>query len=63
MGSGFFPPLTHSPMAAVNPAAEASAVALPGLGRALVSAGKLGQKAAEDKGIKGWAQGTASPVS
>lgn len=34
-------------MAAVNPAAEAS-IALPGLGRALVSAGKLGQKAAED---------------
>jgi type IV pilus assembly protein PilB len=35
-------------MAAVDPAAEASAVALPGLGRALVSAGKLGQKSAED---------------
>jgi type IV pilus assembly protein PilB len=34
-------------MAAVDPA-EASALALPGLGRALVSAGKLGQKAAED---------------
>jgi len=34
-------------MAAVDPATEAS-VALPGLGRALVSAGKLGQKAAED---------------
>lgn len=32
---------------AANPAVEAS-VALPGLGRALVSAGKLGQKAAED---------------
>jgi type IV pilus assembly protein PilB len=35
-------------MAAVDPATEASAVALPGLGRALVSAGKLGQKSAED---------------
>jgi type IV pilus assembly protein PilB len=35
-------------MAAVDPAAEASSVALPGLGRALVSAGKLGQKSAED---------------
>jgi type IV pilus assembly protein PilB len=34
-------------MAAVDPISEAS-VALPGLGRALVSAGKLGQKAAED---------------
>lgn len=47
MESGYFPTLTHPPMAAVNPAAEAS-IALPGLGRALVSAGKLGQKAAED---------------
>src|SRR6478672_8228848 len=35
-------------MAAVDPFTEASSVALPGLGRALVSAGKLGQKAAED---------------
>ena len=35
-------------MAAVDPITEASALALPGLGRALVSAGKLGQKAAED---------------
>ena len=35
-------------MAAVEPLTEASALALPGLGRALVSAGKLGQKAAED---------------
>jgi type IV pilus assembly protein PilB len=35
-------------MAAVDPATEASALALPGLGRALVHAGKLGQKAAED---------------
>jgi type IV pilus assembly protein PilB len=35
-------------MAAVDPATEASALALPGLGRALVSAGKLGQRAAED---------------
>jgi len=35
-------------MAAVDPALEASAMALPGLGRALVNAGKLGQKAAED---------------
>ncbi|HET8749015.1 MAG TPA: type IV-A pilus assembly ATPase PilB [Ramlibacter sp.] len=35
-------------MAAVDPALEASALALPGLGRALVVAGKLGQKAAED---------------
>lgn len=33
-------------MAAVDPATEA--LALPGLGRALVSAGKLGQKSAED---------------
>ncbi len=37
------------PMAAVDPAvSDAPAVALPGLARALVSAGKLGQKAAED---------------
>src|SRR6478735_12321151 len=35
-------------MAAVDPAAEASSVALPGLGRALVSAGKLGSKSAEE---------------
>src|SRR3954462_14699624 len=35
-------------MAAVDPISEASSVALPGLGRALVSAGKLGGKAAED---------------
>ncbi len=36
-------------MAAVDPAAaEASSVALPGLGRALVSAGKLGQKSADE---------------
>ncbi|MEJ8837125.1 type IV-A pilus assembly ATPase PilB [Ramlibacter sp. AN1133] len=35
-------------MAAVDPALEASALALPGLGRALVVAGKLGQKAAEE---------------
>ena len=36
-------------MAAVDPAApEAPTLALPGLARALVSAGKLGQKAAED---------------
>src|SRR3954464_1893970 len=35
-------------MAAVDPATEASAVALPGLGRALVTAGKLGQKSAEE---------------
>ena len=36
-------------MAAVDPAVtDAPAVALPGLARALVSAGKLGQKAAED---------------
>src|SRR5688572_4062774 len=34
-------------MAAVDPATEAS-VALPGLGRALVSAGKLGSKSAEE---------------
>ncbi|HSV81664.1 MAG TPA: type IV-A pilus assembly ATPase PilB [Ramlibacter sp.] len=34
-------------MAAVEPATE-TAVALPGLGRALVAAGKLGQKSAED---------------
>jgi len=34
-------------MAAVDPITEAS-VALPGLGRALVSAGKLGQRAAEE---------------
>src|SRR4051812_19368201 len=35
-------------MAAVDPVTEASALALPGLGRALVNAGKLGQRAAED---------------
>ncbi|HSH88655.1 MAG TPA: type IV-A pilus assembly ATPase PilB [Ramlibacter sp.] len=36
-------------MAAVDPvAAEAQSVALPGLARALISAGKLGQKSAED---------------
>jgi len=35
-------------MAAVDPATEASALALPGLGRALVTAGKLGQKSAEE---------------
>jgi type IV pilus assembly protein PilB len=35
-------------MAAVDPLTESSALALPGLGRALVSAGKLPQKAAED---------------
>ena len=35
-------------MAAVDPATEASALALPGLGRALVSAGKLGQRSAEE---------------
>ncbi|MGV3570036.1 MAG: type IV-A pilus assembly ATPase PilB, partial [Ramlibacter sp.] len=34
-------------MAAVDPA-EASVVALPGLGRALVAAGKLGQKSADE---------------
>jgi type IV pilus assembly protein PilB len=35
-------------MAVVDPASVAPALALPGLARALVSAGKLGQKAAED---------------
>jgi len=35
-------------MATAEPVIEASALALPGLGRALVNAGKLGQKAAED---------------
>ena len=35
-------------MAAIDTVFEASTVALPGLGRALVVAGKLGQKAAED---------------
>ncbi|NML47987.1 type IV-A pilus assembly ATPase PilB [Ramlibacter sp. G-1-2-2] len=35
-------------MAAVDPATEATAVALPGLARALISAGKLGQKSAEE---------------
>ena len=35
-------------MSAVDAVSEAPAVALPGLARALVSAGKLGQKAAED---------------
>ena len=35
-------------MAAVDPAAEVSPVALPGLARALISAGKLGQKSAEE---------------
>ncbi|MBV8618446.1 MAG: type IV-A pilus assembly ATPase PilB [Curvibacter sp.] len=35
-------------MAAVEPANKTSTVALPGLGRALIAAGKLAQKAAED---------------
>jgi type IV pilus assembly protein PilB len=35
-------------MAAVDPATEAPSMALPGLARALISAGKLGQKSAED---------------
>lgn len=35
-------------MAAVDPASEAPSLALPGIARALVSAGKLGQKSAED---------------
>ncbi|PZP96720.1 MAG: type IV-A pilus assembly ATPase PilB [Variovorax paradoxus] len=35
-------------MAAVDTAKNAPGVALPGLGRALIAAGKLGQKAAED---------------
>ena len=35
-------------MAAVDTTKEAPTVALPGLGRALIAAGKLGQKAAED---------------
>jgi type IV pilus assembly protein PilB len=40
---------TETPMAAVQSLTkETSTVALPGLGRALVIAGKLGQKAAED---------------
>jgi type IV pilus assembly protein PilB len=39
--------MNPKPMAAVDPITEAS-IALPGLGRALVSAGKLGQKAAEE---------------
>src|SRR6218665_4092220 len=44
-----FPPPPNGVMAAVDtPSKEASAVALPGLGRALMSAGKLSQKSAED---------------
>jgi type IV pilus assembly protein PilB len=35
-------------MAAVDPATESPSMALPGLARALISAGKLGQKSAED---------------
>ena len=35
-------------MAAVEPANKPSAIALPGLGRALIAAGKLAQKSAED---------------
>jgi len=35
-------------MAAVDPASEASSLALPGIARALVAAGKLGQKSAEE---------------
>lgn len=35
-------------MAAVDPAVESASVALPGIARALISAGKLGQKSAED---------------
>jgi len=35
-------------MAAVDPASEATSLALPGIARALVSAGKLGQKSAEE---------------
>ena len=35
-------------MAAVDPAVETASVALPGIARALISAGKLGQKSAED---------------
>src|SRR3569833_647430 len=46
-------------MAAVDPVTEASAVALPGLGRALVSAGKLGQKAAEESFRKAQANRTS----
>jgi type IV pilus assembly protein PilB len=45
-------------MAAVDPITEAS-VALPGLGRALVSAGKLGQKAAEETYRKAQANRTS----
>jgi len=35
-------------MAAVEPVADPSSIALPGLARALISAGKLGQKSAEE---------------
>ncbi len=55
IGSGFSykssSPVSHifPPMAAVDPlVAEAPAMALPGLARALISAGKLGQKSAEE---------------
>lgn len=49
-------------MAAVDTAVkEASAVALPGLGRALMSAGKLTQKSAEDIYTKN--HKSAEPVS
>jgi type IV pilus assembly protein PilB len=47
-------------MAAVDPAtAEAPSMALPGLARALISAGKLGQKSAEDLARKAAANRTS----
>ena len=47
-------------MAAVDPAViEAPAIALPGLARALISAGKLGQKSAEDTYRKAQANRTS----
>ena len=46
-------------MAAVEPANKSSSVALPGLGRALITAGKLAQKAAEDIYQKALAQRTS----
>jgi len=49
MSSRAFLIVNFSPMAAVDPATtEVPSLALPGLARALVSAGKLGQKSAED---------------
>lgn len=46
-------------MAAVDPVTEAPGIALPGLARALISAGKLGQKSAEEHYRKAQASRTS----